>query len=709
MEGPVYINTRNPDLPLGRFAAGHLGVVGSWATSFQVVAYRLLAGAPLDDAERAAFVRFERVTYASTDPLAVDSWVPVAATEGVREPAGPYVPDDDPWRAAREAALGSRGPDIPNGWSTDSAWTPNCLADSFRSAAAALRERVIHYGDRSDAVRAWVDAQDAVFSNCGPTPGRTPLVLHEASAPQQRRDRAYQIAAAHFYAGRYDDAERAFTAIAADADSPWSNLSRYLVLRSITRAAQRGRATPDATRLARAAQQAEALLADPSRAAVHDMTRRYGGWIDALRDPGARLHSLGVDVMTPGRGAAIAGDLHDYVVLYESTATAAAQRVPDAADSLTTWLAVRREASPMASRREAALALFARTRERSWLIAALQSSGDPRDRRLDPVLAAARAVERSDVGFATAQYEQLRWRLARGERVHEEIVRTSHELTDDDGPTARNLFRELALQAATDVDHFVTVAYGRPAGWAGDASLVLPAPAAAHGTIPEDFSPIAAAVLSQRVPIGVLLHVAASPTLPWALRDRVTIAALHRAALLDDEVAFQAAAALVPRMSEEAARRVRALAQAATRDARRLELLHSLLLGGGAWWVATSMIDSVETPVDPWAARCDGTAPTVAPAWFLTAAERSAWVRERARWVAPGDAPTWLATAAAELAPRMPAEARMPAVLAAAVRNTRNNGCAPGASVHRASRAASVALLRLFPRSAEARATRYWY
>ena len=51
----------------------------------------------------------------------------------------------------------------------------------------------------------------------------------------------------------------------------------------------------------------------------------------------------------------------------------------------------------------------------------------------------------------------------------------------------------------------------------------------------------------------------------------------------------------------------------------------------------------------------------------------------------------------------------MPALLAAAVQNTRNNGCDPGAPVHRASRAAFAALQRLFPRSPEARATRYWY
>ncbi len=95
--------------------------------------------------------------------------------------------------------------------------------------------------------------------------------------------------------------------------------------------------------------------------------------------------------------------------------------------------------------------------------------------------------------------------------------------------------------------------------------------------------------------------------------------------------------------------------------------------------------------------------------WFLSAAERAAFGRERARWSATGDATTWLAAEAARLAPRMTAVPTMPAVLAAAIANTRNNGCAPAAPVHRASRAAFMALRTLFPRSPEARAARYWY
>ena len=84
--------------------------------------------------------------------------------------SGEFMPDPEPWWVARVEAVGSRGPEIPNGWTSDGGWTPNCLGDAFRAAATALRERVTHYGQRSDAVHTWVDAQDAVFSNCGAKP-----------------------------------------------------------------------------------------------------------------------------------------------------------------------------------------------------------------------------------------------------------------------------------------------------------------------------------------------------------------------------------------------------------------------------------------------------------------------------------------------------------------------------------------------------------
>jgi len=361
IEGPVYVNRRNPDLPLDRVFAGHPGYVGAWSTSYEVLAWRVLTDAPLDPAERTAFVLRERTIRSDVPALTIDAATPVGADPNANAYGleGGYAPSDGPWRTARTEATGSPGPAIPNRWSNDEAWTPNCLDHAFTTAALALRQRIARDGARSDAVRAWVDAQDAVFSNCGPTPGRSPIALQESAPPEQRRDRAYQIAAAHFYAGRYDAAERDFAAIAADSASPWASVARYLVLRSITRAAQRGRANPDAALLARASQLARTLLADPSGGPVHEMTRRYGSLVETLRDPGGRLHALGASLARTGLGAQYGTDLHDYLHLY------ATHRPTDAdADPMTTWIALRDEDRLDAGGRAVALALFQRAHAR---------------------------------------------------------------------------------------------------------------------------------------------------------------------------------------------------------------------------------------------------------------------------------------------------------------------------------------------------------
>src|SRR6185436_16709960 len=50
-----------------------------------------------------------------------------------------------------------------------------------------------------------------------------------------RADRAYQTAAAYFYAMQYEEAESRFLAIAEDNSSPWRPYGRYLAARSLIR------------------------------------------------------------------------------------------------------------------------------------------------------------------------------------------------------------------------------------------------------------------------------------------------------------------------------------------------------------------------------------------------------------------------------------------------------------------------------------------
>src|SRR5207248_5932010 len=110
----------------------------------------------------------------------------------------------------------------------------NCQEDAFDNAVATLIERIKRFGADSAQVRDWIAAQDIVFSNC--KAGRQ---IPETPRPDQdeliRADRAYQIAAADFYAGNFDEARQQFDAIARDHSSPWHDKAPYLAARSLLR------------------------------------------------------------------------------------------------------------------------------------------------------------------------------------------------------------------------------------------------------------------------------------------------------------------------------------------------------------------------------------------------------------------------------------------------------------------------------------------
>src|SRR6185503_49773 len=93
----------------------------------------------------------------------------------------------------------------------------NCLDDAFASAMVTAKARLASFGGAaSSQMREWLRAQDAVFTNC---PGG-PLVLPEPAPAGAdaltKADRAYQTAAAYFYATRYAEAASGFRAIAGD-------------------------------------------------------------------------------------------------------------------------------------------------------------------------------------------------------------------------------------------------------------------------------------------------------------------------------------------------------------------------------------------------------------------------------------------------------------------------------------------------------------
>ena len=146
----------------------------------------------------------------------------------------------------------------------------NCPGAAFRTAAETLEERIRAFGIESREVREWALAQDQVFENCAsgpsipePAPPDLPAVI--------RADRDYQIAAAHFYAGDFDQAKARFQAISADDRSPWRTWAPYLVARALTRQGTLapGAYTFDDEALAQAEERLTAVVNDSKLSSTH--------------------------------------------------------------------------------------------------------------------------------------------------------------------------------------------------------------------------------------------------------------------------------------------------------------------------------------------------------------------------------------------------------------------------------------------------------
>ena len=121
----------------------------------------------------------------------------------------------------------------------------NCQVDAFRVARETFLDRRSKYGAGSAELSRWIDAQISVFDECGPspleepddTPFEPPAEPGPDWQPLEQHDRRYQIAAAYFYDGQYLEAASRFGKIAQTPDSPWRDIARYLVPRSIAREA----------------------------------------------------------------------------------------------------------------------------------------------------------------------------------------------------------------------------------------------------------------------------------------------------------------------------------------------------------------------------------------------------------------------------------------------------------------------------------------
>jgi hypothetical protein len=199
--------------------AGNLGDLATRGPRCRAMAFLLLNGKGLAPEDREAVAT-----------ALVRSQARTAATQDIATPwleARARVPGVAP------LATGHLTTDAP----IESWFFPNCLAGSFSMAARTLEARLAELGPEHPEVSAWVAAQDSVFTNCGGGPLTLPEPLPSGASARARADHAYQVAAAYFYAGAYEEALERLEAIGADPASPWRGWAQLAAVRTLLRQA----------------------------------------------------------------------------------------------------------------------------------------------------------------------------------------------------------------------------------------------------------------------------------------------------------------------------------------------------------------------------------------------------------------------------------------------------------------------------------------
>ncbi len=721
----IFVFTKHPDFPLEQFASGKLGVVSpTWARSYLVVAYRNLSGASLSEAEaKGAKSLWDDRLNLSYDESSED-WT-------------------KKWNEARAKVPGTqpvqlnayRNREKPHEYES----FLNCQQDAFKNAEALLAERIGRSGADSPPVHGWLAAQDAVFMNCSEgrhIPDAAPSDADELA----RADRAYQIAAANFYATNYDEAKQQFDAIAKDRNSPYHIVAPYVAARAMLRKGSFAEASGDANAaLTDAENRFNAILKDNSLAQTHAMTARLLNLTRLRLHPEAKLHEIAHTIAKRDGSTNFKQDVWDYTVLMdhflgdgsseeETPKKEASESLKT--DDLTDWIVSMGGPSAKAS---------AHTRQRweqnksiAWLVAAM-TNANAGETNVDGLLAAAAKVGHSSPAFPSLAFHTTRL-LMGSNRTDAARSYLDNVLTNDQryfDASAANQLRSLRMMLAQNLDQFLQNAQRKPAGYSDDVD---------GREIPEDekeaaetakgheilFDSDAANIFNKAMPASIMKDAARSSVLPSNLKRDVAQAAFMRAALLDDRESAAQAASALESFHPELKEFLTAYQSATTPDARRFAAVFmALKFPGLRPFVSTGIgrttefaeIDSyrdnywcAEPPPPLGGAPSDETDSTktkpITPPEFLKASQTLA-ARQFAALQALGTAPNFFCKIAIDWTGKNPNDPRSPEALHLAVRSTRY-GCTDQ-ETGRWSKAAFDLLHRRYPNTKWANATKYWF
>jgi len=723
MLSAVFVHTAHPGYPLERFAAGRIGVLQpTYARSYLYVAYRYLSGASFTPDEQKALTGLwkDRLDFgwSQGDEEWTKSWLAARRKVVSEDPAPISV---------------YRNREKPNEYES----YLNCQKDSFDTAIATLNERIAKYGADSTAVKTWLEAQDQVFNNCGGG-SFIPAELPQDLDALLRTDRAYQIAAANFYAGNFDEAKKGFESIAADGASPWRQNSTYLVARTLIRKGSLGPAEQKQESLSTAEAQLRKILAEKSLSSLHAASTRLLNLVRLRLHPAERLKELAHALVTKTENPNLKQELWDYTILLDGflerdEAETTPATIPKGED-LTDWIATFQDASDGA--RDHALARWQATRSNPWLIAAL-SLIDGRHTKASELIGEALKINSSSAAFASARFHAIRLLIESGKNTEartllDQTLKTERTHFDE---SALNLLAGQRMRLANSLSEFLADAARVPAAlsWNDDGrELPVEDDEVTDETKTQLGKPFfdvdAARAINQQLPLSVLKEAAKDNALPVGPRRDLVQAAWLRAALLGDtktaDELTPILAGLVPQLSE-----VLQTYQTTTQpDEKKFAAIYAWLKSPGLepvvdagvgrvtplhqqdslrdnWW-CSSYYEPFTPDEDHKVVQFTATT-TGPPPRFLSAAESEKAKQEWTALKAFGTAPNYISQQVIQWANSHAKDPRVPEALHLAVRTTRY-GCTDKDTV-RWSKAAFDVLHRKYPGNPWTKKTPYWF
>jgi hypothetical protein len=714
----VFTLSRQPDKPDTSFAQGQLGILlPSYYRAYLTVAYRRLTGVGVNASERAAFF-----------PPAPPPGPAIQWNTEWRTSVPPAVQE---WLDARKKVPGAPPPlkiDVYHRETTPTSYSEyvNCTDDAFHTAVLTLQARQAKF--TAAEMQDWLRGQDEVFANCSGGPV-IPQPASDGSNALLKADRAYQIAAANFYARNFEQAESQFRTIAADRNSPWRALSTYLLARCHIRMATLAD-KPES--MAEAESELQAIAKDDSFKAVQPAAASLLQFVRARLNPELRLHELSQSILAKNASPSLAQDFTDYIFLFYKRD---GSRTPP--DDLTDWLETFR--APMAS--DHAIPRWRETGSLPWLIAALAQSHAGGADTAD-LLATADKIKPDSPAYATVAFHAVRL-LEESQRDAEARQRLDAILISRSKypASAVNLFLAERMRESESWEAFLKyaprVAVGSGYDYDGESPSNLTSdpqlkPFAGRPIFDAD----ASTILNEHVPLSLLKDAVTNASLPVTLRTGIAMAGWVRAVLLDNDVLAREFAPLVQTLAPELKQLFTGYLGAPDKDARKFEAVYLMLKNPGFrpfietgfgrlapvaklddlrdnWWCSFGT-KGEDYQNNYYRSRSQFSTPltmlygTSKPdASFLADADRTEAGNEWKGLAELPAAPTYLSEQAVNYLKTHATDPRTPETLALAVRSTRY-GCGD-AGTSKQSQAAFRLLHSRYPNSDWAKKTKYYY